>query len=193
MVTTPMTRAMFTVVMTIVSVFAIPSMILTSGVVASVSAQSASSPLLAEQIKVSREISAPIDQVWNIVSNIDEETKYWPIIKDIKNINKTNNMVDREVTIGVGPTPSWTQDTKTRQFVTLSPDQKLIQTNITEGPVTGTRVLTLNSISDSNATRIDVVWDLDMNNIPVFARGFAKDNFMTTTEEALGKIAQAVK
>jgi ribosome-associated toxin RatA of RatAB toxin-antitoxin module len=188
MVTTSMTRATFTVVMIIVSVFAIPSMILTSGVVASVSAQSASSPLLTEQIKVSREISAPIDQVWNIVSNIDEETKYWPIIKDIKNINKTDNMVDREVTIGVGP-----QDTKTRQFVTLSPDQKLIQTNITEGPVTGTRVLTLNSISDSNATRVDVVWDLDMNNIPVFARGFAKDNFMTTTEEALGKIAQAVK
>ena len=83
-------------------------------------------------------MSAPIDQVWNIVSNVDEETKYWPIIKDIKNINKTDNMVDREVTIGVGP-----QDTKTRQFVTLSPDQKLIQTNITEGPVTGSRVLTL--------------------------------------------------
>jgi hypothetical protein len=97
-------------------------------------------------------------------------------------------MVDREVTIGVGP-----QDTKTRQFVTLSPDQKLIQTNITEGPVTGSRVLTLNSISDSNATRVDVVWDLDMNNIPVFARGFVQDNFMKTTEEALDKIAQAVK
>lgn len=55
MVTTSMTRATFTVVMTIVSVFAIPSMILTSGVVALVSAQSASSPLLTEQIKVSRE------------------------------------------------------------------------------------------------------------------------------------------
>jgi hypothetical protein len=121
MVTTPMTRAMFTVVMTIVSVFAIPSMILTSGVVASVSAQSASSPLLAEQIKVSREISAPIDQVWNIVSNIDEETKYWPIIKDIKNINKTNNMVDREVTIGVGPTPSWTPGYKNSSVCNTKP------------------------------------------------------------------------
>jgi hypothetical protein len=32
-----------------------------------------------------------------------------------------------------------------------------------------------------------------MNNIPVFARGFAKDNFMKTTEEALGKIEQSVK
>jgi hypothetical protein len=74
MVTTSMTRAIFTVAMTIVSVFAIPSMIFTSGVVASVSAQSAASPLLTEQIKVTREMSAPIDQVWNIVSNVDKET-----------------------------------------------------------------------------------------------------------------------
>ena len=77
-------------------------------------------------------------------------------------------MVGREVIIGVGP-----QDMKTRQFVTLNPDQKIIQTNITEGPVIGTQFLTLNSISDTNATRVDVVWDLDMNNIPVFARGLA--------------------
>ena len=128
-------------------------MIITSiSVVPLALAQNISSSLLTEQVKVTREISAPIDQIWNIVSNVDEETRYWPIIKDIKNINKTDNMVDREVTIGVGP-----QDTKTRQFVTLHPDQKLIQPNITEGHVIGTRLLTLNSISDTNATRIDVV------------------------------------
>ena len=41
------------------------------------------SPLLIDQVKVTREISAPIDKIWSIVSNVDEETKYWPIIKDI--------------------------------------------------------------------------------------------------------------
>src|SRR5919106_5697339 len=109
--------------------------------------------------------------------------------KNIKNINKIDNFIDREVTIGVG-----SQDTKTRQVVTLHPDSKLIQTNITEGPgpVTGTRLFRLSSVSDINATRVDVVWDLDLNNIPVFARGFAKDNFMKTTEEALGKLEQEV-
>lgn len=30
-----------------------------------------------EEIKVSREVSAPIDRVWNIVSDIDNEAKYW--------------------------------------------------------------------------------------------------------------------
>jgi uncharacterized protein YndB with AHSA1/START domain len=56
-----------------------------------------------EQIKISREVSAPADQVWNIVSDIDNETKYWPTFKAIKNINKIDNMTEREVTISAGP------------------------------------------------------------------------------------------
>jgi hypothetical protein len=66
-----------------------------------------------EEIRVSREISAPVDKVWNIISNIDNETKYWPAFKDIKNINKTGNTTEREVTLIAGPQG----ETKTHQFV----------------------------------------------------------------------------
>jgi uncharacterized protein YndB with AHSA1/START domain len=140
-----------------------------------------------EQIKVSREISAPVDQVWSIVSDIDNETKYWSTSKNIKNINKTDNIIEREVTVRAGP-----QDEKTHQFVTVNPEQMLIQTNITEGPVTGSKVITLSPLSD-NKTKAEVLWNLDLSNIPTLVRGFAKDNFMKTTEEALGKIAQAAQ
>ena len=142
-----------------------------------------------EEIKVSREISAPVDQVWNTVSDVDNETQYWPTTKSIRNINKTdNNIIEREVTIRAGP-----QDAKTHQFVTLNPEQMLIQTNITKGPVTGSRVLMLNPSLEDNKTKVDVLWKVDMSGIPVIARGFAKDNFMKTTEEALSKIAQTVE
>jgi uncharacterized protein YndB with AHSA1/START domain len=140
-----------------------------------------------EQIKVSREISAPVDQVWNIVSDIDNETKYWSTSKNIKNINKTDNIIEREVTVRAGP-----QDAKTHQFVTVNPEQMLIQTNITEGPVTGSKVIMLTPLSD-NKTKVDVLWNLDLSSIPTLVRGFAKDNFIKTTEEALGKIAQAAQ
>ena len=43
-----------------------------------------------EEIKASREIPAPIDQVWNVVSDVDNETKYWSTFKGIKNINTTS-------------------------------------------------------------------------------------------------------
>jgi hypothetical protein len=74
----------------------------------------------------------------------------------------------------------------------VNPELRLIQTNITEGPVTGSKVITLIPLSD-NITKVEVLWDLDLSSIPALVRGFAKDNFMKTTEEALGKIAQVVE
>jgi uncharacterized protein YndB with AHSA1/START domain len=155
--------------------------------------QAAASSL--EEIKASREISAPIDQVWNVVSDIDNETKYWPTFKAIKNINMTAinmtaNTTEREVTLVVGPQG----ETVTHQLVTVNPEQFVVETNITEGPVTGTRVLTLNpSSSSTNATKIDVLWNVDLSGIPIFGRGFAKDGIMRTTEEALSNIAAEVE
>jgi uncharacterized protein YndB with AHSA1/START domain len=147
-----------------------------------------------EEIKASREISAPIDQVWNVVSDVDNETKYWSTFKAIKNINMTAinmtaNTTERDVTLLTGPLG----ETITHQFVTVNPEQFVVQTNITEGPVTGTRVLTLSPSSNTNATKIDIIWNVDLSGIPFFGRGFAKDGIMRTTEEALSKIAAEVE
>jgi uncharacterized protein YndB with AHSA1/START domain len=143
-----------------------------------------------EEIRVSREISAPVDQVWNIVSNVDNDTKYWSTFKAIKNINKTGNTTEREVTLIAGPQG----ETKTHQIVTVNPRQFVVETNLTEGPVTGTRVLTLSpSAVDNTKTEIEAVWQVDLSGIPILGRGFAKDGITGTTEEALGKIAQAVE
>jgi uncharacterized protein YndB with AHSA1/START domain len=147
-----------------------------------------------EEIKASREISSPIDQVWNVVSDVDNETKYWSTFKTINNINMTAinmtaNTTEREVTLVTGPLG----ETVTHQFVTVNPEQFVVETNITEGPVTGNRILTLSPSSNPNATRIDVFWNVDMSGIPIFGKGFAKDGIMRTTEEALGRIAAEVE
>jgi uncharacterized protein YndB with AHSA1/START domain len=147
-----------------------------------------------EEIKASREISSPIDQVWNVVSDVDNETKYWSTFKTIKNvnmtaINMTANTTEREVTLVTGPLG----ETITHQFVTVNPEQFVVETNITKGPVTGTRTLALSPSSNTNATRIDVFWNVDMSGIPFFGRGFAKDGIMRTTEEALSNIAAEVE
>ena len=150
-----------------------------------------------EEIRANREVYAPIDQVWSIVSNIDNETKYWSTFKAIKNINTTAinmtaNTTEREVTLVVGPQG----ETITHQFVTVNPEQFVVLTNITEGPVTGLRTLTLSpssSTNNINATKIDVFWNVDMSGIPIFGRGFAKDGIMRTTEEALSRIAAEVE
>jgi uncharacterized protein YndB with AHSA1/START domain len=179
-ITNTKTHAIITVV-----ALAIASVVMTSGWQIP---QATASSL--EEIKTSREISSPIDQVWNVVSNIDNESKYWSTFKGIKNIstatiNMTANTTEREVTIEAGPLG----EAVTHQFVTVNPEQFVIETNITEGPVTGTRTLTLSPSSITNATRIDVLWNMDLSGIPFFGRGFAKDGILRTTEEALTNIA----
>jgi uncharacterized protein YndB with AHSA1/START domain len=141
-----------------------------------------------DEIRVSREISAPVNKVWAIVSDIDNEAKYWSIIKNIKNINRVSNTTEREVTVQAGPGG----DTKTHQLVTINPEQFVVQTNITEGPITGSRLITLNPSAENNATtRIDAVWEIDLSGIPLIGKSFAKDNFQKTTEDALSNIAAA--
>jgi hypothetical protein len=49
------------------------------------------------------------------------------------------------------------------------------------------------SSSNTNATKIDVFWNVDLSGIPIFGRGFAKDGIMRTTEEALSNIAAEVE
>jgi hypothetical protein len=104
-----------------------------------------------EEIKVSREYLHLLIKFGTLFQmSVDNKTKYWPTYKTIKNIHKTDNIIEREVIVKAGP-----QDAKTHQFVTVNPEQMLIQTNITEGPVTGSRVISLTPLSD-NKTKVDV-------------------------------------
>lgn len=135
----------------------------------------------------SREISAPPNQVWSIISNVDQESQYWSSFKAIKNINKTDNIIERDVTISAGP-----QNTTSHQLVTVYPEQQKIQTNLTKGILTGSRVLELKPISD-NKSRIDVLWNLDLSGIPIADRALAENGTRQTTEQALSKIAQAAE
>jgi ribosome-associated toxin RatA of RatAB toxin-antitoxin module len=135
-----------------------------------------------DQIHASREVSASVDRLWNIVANVGDDPKYWSQIHTMKIINKTGNIIDAETTVGP-------QNARSHYIITLHPKQSVVA-NITDGPVTGSRVITLSPLS-GNKTKIDASWSIDMPGIPFFGRGFAKDNFMKTTEDALNKITQA--
>ena len=50
-------------------------------------------------IQVEVEINASVDKVWDVVSDIDNEPKFWKGTKEVKNISKDENTIKREVTI----------------------------------------------------------------------------------------------
>jgi hypothetical protein len=136
-----------------------------------------------EIINESREVPASVDKVWNIVSDVDNDPQYWSGIKEVKNVNTNSNVIERNITT--------INNANAHQIVTLDPKKSII-INQTAGPITGTRTLIL-SPSDVNGTKIDVSWNMDFSRIPIIGRGFAKDNILKSTEEALNKIAEAAK
>ena len=134
-----------------------------------------------DEIHASREASASVDQLWNIIANVDDP-KYWSQIHTMKIIKRICNTIEADTTVGPF-------NAKGHVIMTLHPKRSVI-TNFTEGPVIGTRAVTLSPLSE-NKTKIDAHVEYRYAGIPFFGRGFAKDNFMKTTEDALDRISQA--
>ena len=126
-----------------------------------------SSPAYAEQtdtINATKIVNASKDKVWNIISDVDKNPDYWPI-SIVKNINKSNNTVEREVTI---PAPPF-MDNKVNQIITINPEQFTINENQTQGAVTGVKTIYLLQVgNDANKTEVSIVWNLDLSKIPGF-------------------------
>ena len=139
-----------------------------------------------ETINASLIVPTPVDKVWNIVADVDKDPQYWSVYKEIKNLNKTNNIIERNATLNVN-------NANAHQIITLHP-KDLVVLNQTEGPITGTRTMTLSvPNNENNETKIDVSWKMDLSRIPIIGKGFAKDGIFKTTEEALKKIASAAE
>ena len=134
-------------------------------------------------ISTSREVSAPIDRVWNIVADLDKEPLYWHGTKTVKNISRNGNTIEREVTIAF-------RDSKCRQTVLLNPKNS-IEIKISEGPIKGSKVVALSPLGDK--TRVDVVWDIKLAGFLGMFTGMVKKHIAEGSDEALERIAKAVE
>jgi len=146
-------------------------------------------------INISREIAAPLDRVWEIVSDVDNEARYWHGTKSVRNISKNGNTIEREVVIAF-------KDAKTMQTVTIDPAQSSVVTRITDGPIMGTRTVKLEqrplpSSSSSNssaaAVTVSVTWDFRLAGFLSVFSGMVKKHIGEGTEQALERIAQAAE
>jgi hypothetical protein len=133
---------------------------------------------------VSREMSAPLDRVWNVIADVDNESKYWRGTKTVKNISKAENKIEREVTIAF-------RDSKCRQTVLLNP-KKSVEIMITQGPIRGTKLVLLNPL-ENHKTRVDVVWNIKLSRFLGLFTRMVKKHIAEGTDEALLRIAKAVE
>ncbi len=135
-------------------------------------------------IAKNREIAAPIDNVWQILVDWENETKYWSNERDIRIVTSDSQTIEREATVGPR---AFAQ--KTRQKIILDP-KKSIKLSLQGDHITGERIITLAPTSNDK-TRIDVAWNLELKELPGFVEGIVKNQISKATEAALRKIAEA--
>src|SRR2546427_12748667 len=47
-----------------------------------------------------REVDAPADKVWDIISGVDRDPQYWSGLVSIRNIPKEGTLIERDVVVG---------------------------------------------------------------------------------------------
>jgi len=132
------------------------------------------------QIQSFVEINAPLEKIWNIVSDLDAEPKFWKGTKEVRNISKQGNVVTREITIAF-------KDSKCLQTVTLYPKEK-IQAIFTKGVINGTKTIILTQ--KEGATRLEAIWDMKLSGMMGMFTGMVKKHIQSGTEQALQSIKQ---
>lgn len=131
-------------------------------------------------IEASVQINAPTEKVWNIISDLDGEPRFWKGTKEVRNISKEGNVVTREIIIAF-------KDSKCMQTVTLYPKEK-IQATFTKGIINGTKTVTL--IPKENVTQLEAVWDIKLSGMMGMFTGMVKKHIQSGTEQALQSIKQ---
>ena len=104
------------------------------------------------EIKTSVIINSTQEKIWEVISDIDNEPKFWKGTKEVKNISKKENHISREITIAF-------RDQKCLQEVTIVP-KETIKAVFTKGVIVGEKILTLKNMD--NSCELEAVWDVKL-------------------------------
>ncbi len=134
-------------------------------------------------IEVEIEIDSTVDKVWDVVSDIDNEPKFWKGTKEIKNLSKDGNTINREITIAF-------RDQKCMQEVELQPKEK-IEFKFTKGIIKGEKTISL--IPKDEKTILNTVWDIKLTGMMGMFTGIIKKHIKSGTEQAMQSIKKEIE
>ncbi len=134
-------------------------------------------------IETSIQINAPAEKVWELVSDIDNEPKFWKGTKEVRNISREGDIVNREIIIAF-------RDQKCQQKVTLYPKEKIVVV-FTKGIISGSKAVKL--VSQENQTLLEVNWDIKLTGVMGMFTGMIKKHIRSGTDLALQSIKEELE
>ena len=134
-------------------------------------------------IEVEVEIDAPQDKVWEIISDIDNEPKFWKGTKEVRNLSKEGNKVNREIIIAF-------RDQKCLQEVTLQPKEK-IEAKFTKGIIQGEKIVSI--IPKNEKVILKTIWNVKLTGLMGMFTGMIKNHIKSGTEQAMQSIKNEIE
>jgi len=135
------------------------------------------------EIKASVMINSTIDTIWEIISDIDNEPRFWKGTKSVRNISNEGNTTTREITIAF-------KDKKCMQNVTLFPKER-VEALFTDGIIKGQKIISLEQTD--NGCELEAVWDVKLSGMMSMFTGMIKKHIQSGTEQALQSIKEEVE
>ena len=134
-------------------------------------------------IVVQTEINATLEKVWEVISDIDNEPKFWKGTKEVKTLSTEGNTIKREITIAF-------RDQKCLQEIQLKPKES-IRAKFTKGILNGTKIITL--IPKNNSVLIETSWDIKLSGMMNMSTAVIKNHIKSGTEQALKSIKEEIE
>ena len=134
-------------------------------------------------IVVQAEVNSTLEKVWEVISDIDNEPRFWKGTKEVKTLSKEGNIIKREITIAF-------RDQKCLQEIQLKPKEE-IKTTFTEGILDGTKIITL--IPKNNAVIFETTWDIKLSGKMNMFTAIIKNHIKSGTEQAMKSIKEEIE
>ena len=134
-------------------------------------------------IVVQTEINATLEKVWEVISDIDNEPKFWKGTKEVKTISTEGGIIKREITIAF-------RDQKCLQEIQLKPKES-IRAKFTKGILNGTKIITL--IPKNSSVLIETSWDIKLSGMMNMFTAVIKNHIKSGTEQALKSIKEEIE
>jgi len=134
-------------------------------------------------IETSIQINVPAEKVWDLVSDIDNEPKFWKGTKEVRNISRDGDVINREIIIAF-------RDQKCQQKVTLYPKEKIVAI-FTKGIISGSKAVKL--VPQENQTSLEVKWDIKLTGVMGMFTGMIKKHIRSGTDLALQSIKEELE
>lgn len=134
------------------------------------------------KIKVRVQIEAPLEKVWNILSDLDNDRTFWKGMASLKNISQEGNVVTREVTLGTS--------NKLMQTVTLFPRKKR-STEWKSGIFSGTKDIEVTPVG--NGTQLEVLINYRLSGMAKFMSGKITKDLQSEADEAVRLIKEVAE